>query len=74
MAKQAMSGNGIFKPIIVVNGKVKGIWKRSFKKDKIIVEPYFLKSGDVLKKKEMEKALEGYRSFMGGELVISDKL
>jgi hypothetical protein len=37
-AKEAITGNGIFKPIIVVNGKIAGVWKRSFKKDSIIIE------------------------------------
>lgn len=38
----AFTSNGIFKPIIVVNGQVVGIWKRTIKKDKIIIEPGFL--------------------------------
>jgi hypothetical protein len=32
------SGNGIFKPIIVINGKAVGNWKRIIKKNKVIVE------------------------------------
>lgn len=30
--------NGVFRPVIVVNGQVVGIWKRTFKKDTVIVE------------------------------------
>ena len=37
-AKEAITGNGIFKPIIVVDGQIKGVWKRSFKKDSMVVE------------------------------------
>ena len=37
-AKEAITGNGIFKPIIVVNGKIAGVWKRSYKKDSVMVE------------------------------------
>jgi hypothetical protein len=37
-AKDAITGNGIFKPIIVVNGKIVGIWKRSLKKDSVVIE------------------------------------
>jgi len=36
--KEAITGNGIFKPIIVVNGKIAGIWKRAFKKDSVLIE------------------------------------
>lgn len=35
---QAITGNGIFKPVVVVDGWVKGIWQRTFKKDKVVVE------------------------------------
>lgn len=38
LSKEAITGNGIFKPIIITDGKVVGIWKRSFKKDSIIIE------------------------------------
>lgn len=37
-SKDAVTGNGIFKPIIVVNGEIAGIWKRSLKKDTLIIE------------------------------------
>jgi hypothetical protein len=36
--KKAISDNGIFRPIIVVNGQVVGIWKRETKKDKVTIE------------------------------------
>ena len=35
---KAVSNNGIFRPVIVVNGQVVGIWKRTTKKDKVMVE------------------------------------
>ncbi len=37
LSKQVISLNGIFYPVIVVNGKVEGLWKRTIQKDKIIV-------------------------------------
>jgi hypothetical protein len=36
--KKAISSNGIFRPIVVVNGKVCGIWRRLSQKNKILVE------------------------------------
>ncbi|MBN2636791.1 MAG: AlkZ family DNA glycosylase [Prolixibacteraceae bacterium] len=35
--KMVVSKNGIFWPIIVVNGQVVGLWKRTIKKDKVTV-------------------------------------
>ncbi|HEY0895450.1 MAG TPA: winged helix DNA-binding domain-containing protein [Sphingobacteriaceae bacterium] len=37
----AFSNNGIFRPVIIVDGIARGIWKRTIKKDRVIVEPTF---------------------------------
>jgi hypothetical protein len=36
--KKAISDNGIFRPIIVLNGQVVGIWKRETQKAKVVIE------------------------------------
>jgi hypothetical protein len=55
----AFTKNGIFKPIIVLDGQVVGIWKRTVKADKVIIEPTFLqkvpKSVDKLLVKEAKR-------------------
>jgi hypothetical protein len=38
-AKQTNSGHGIFYPTIVVNGQIVGTWKRTLKKDSLVVTP-----------------------------------
>jgi len=38
LSKHVISVNGIFYPVIVVKGKVEGLWKRTIQKDKILVE------------------------------------
>lgn len=40
---KTVSNNGIFRPVIVVNGQVTGIWKRTIRKDKVIVETEMFK-------------------------------
>lgn len=64
-SKQALTGNGIFKPIIVINGKVEGIWKRSVVKNRLLIETQFFKPSAKLSKKAMEKALQHYTNFSG---------
>lgn len=32
-------GNGVFNPTIVIDGKVSGTWKRTFKKGSVVIEP-----------------------------------
>ena len=52
---QAFTSNGIFKPTIVVNGQVAGIWKRTIKKDKLVVETnYFGKTARSTERKVLE--------------------
>ena len=60
---KAVSNNGIFRPIIVVNGKVTGIWKRTIKKDKALLEKVFFERPDKTAKDLIEKAAERYSRF-----------
>ena len=59
----AITGNGIFKPIVVVNGKVEGTWKRSVQKDKVKVETEFFNSS--FDKVLLGSAIEQYTHFLG---------
>jgi Winged helix DNA-binding domain len=61
----AMTSNGIFKPIIVVNGRVIGIWKRTIKKDKLMIEPQFFKDYRPLEKDIMLKEMKRFGAFNG---------
>lgn len=62
-SKQALTGNGIFKPIIVINGQVEGIWKKSMVKNRLLVEAQFFKPSARPGKKAIEKALQHYSAF-----------
>jgi hypothetical protein len=61
---RAITGNGIFKPIIVVNGKVIGTWSRVIKKNQIILECQFFRSSQKLTRKEMMPAFQLYKKFV----------
>jgi len=62
--KQTISSNGIFWPIVVVNGQVKGTWKRTIKKDKVILEvQLFIKLTKSLKN-SIEKASEQFGNYL----------
>jgi hypothetical protein len=68
---KAVSDNGIFRPVIVINGLVKGLWKRAIKKDTVLIE---LSLFHPLNKKEMkgiEKAGERYGEFLGKKIAVS---
>lgn len=59
----AITGNGIFKPIVVVNGKVEGTWKRSIKKEKVVVETALFNNS--FDKALLNSAIEQYTHFLG---------
>ena len=61
----AVSNNGIFRPIIVVNGQVTGIWKRTIKKDKVIVETEHFNQPNKITMELIEKAAQQYGDFLG---------
>jgi len=70
IAKHVITSNGIFRPIIVVNGKVEGIWKRTLKKDHVLIEPHFFKSKKNLKRNALEEAVKQYEDFLGMKTII----
>jgi hypothetical protein len=57
---KAFTSNGIFKPVILENGKVIGTWKRTLKKDHAKIETQFFSALDETKKSTL---FEGIRSF-----------
>jgi len=57
---KAFTNNGIFKPIILENGKVIGTWKRTAKKDHVKIETDFF---NVTQKKKKTALFEGIQSF-----------
>ncbi len=62
--KIAISDNGIFRPIIVVNGHVTGLWKRSIQKDKILIETNLFEEHEDFIKTEIEKKIKHYADFL----------
>jgi hypothetical protein len=62
--------NGIFKPVIVVNGKVIGNWKRLVQKGKLHIETSFFKTAYRVRKYDMKHALEPYAHYQGSEVKL----
>jgi len=65
---KAISNNGIFRPILVIKGKVVGIWKRNIKKDRLLLEiESFIKINKSIKV-EINKAAKRIEHFLGKEV------
>jgi hypothetical protein len=65
---KAVSSNGIFRPMIVVNGQVIGIWKRTINKEKVILETTFFQPPVRGTKKMIDKAIFRYAQFIGKKI------
>ncbi len=67
---KAFTNNGIFKPIILENGKVVGIWKRTIKKDHAKIETEFFKEFETDKKQILLKGIKSFETYLGTKIVI----
>ncbi|KAA6340009.1 hypothetical protein EZS27_012105 [termite gut metagenome] len=60
---KAISSNGIFRPTIVANGQVIGLWKRQNAKNKPVTLALF-ESSDVLATSEINQAIDTFSAFL----------
>lgn len=64
-----LTGNGIFKPTIIINCKISGIWKRTEKKGKVSIETMPFTSLSIQSVKKIEKEADRYNQFLGKSAV-----
>lgn len=62
---KAISNNGIFRPIIVVNGQISGLWKRTVKKDTVVIELDHFRPHNKKEMRLIEQAAEAFGYFSG---------
>ena len=68
--KKTVSDNGIFYPVIVVNGLVAGVWKRTVQKNKVILQTNFFQPPDKMTKMIADKRAELFAKFLNKEAEI----
>ena len=66
-----ISDRGVFRPIIVVNGQVTGIWKRTIKKGTIIIEIQPFTPPDQSTQELINHAASQYEHYLGKKLEIN---
>ncbi|MDP2722277.1 MAG: winged helix DNA-binding domain-containing protein [Bacteroidales bacterium] len=69
--EKVVSNNGIFRPMIVLDGEVIGIWKRQTKKDTISIETQLFKAIDKQANSLIAEAANRYGNFYSKKVVIS---
>lgn len=71
---RAISSNGIFRPTIVINGQVSGLWKRTIKKERVIVEIELFQSVDNVMTSLIEKSINHFVKFVNKEMEFVTRL
>lgn len=54
--KKAISSNGIFRPVVLVNGQISGLWKKVIKKGSIIIETNYFRPHNKTEEQAIAKA------------------
>jgi hypothetical protein len=67
---KAFTRNGIFKPVILENGKVIATWKRTIKKDHIRIETQFFSKVDSIKKSAIFEAIKPFENYLETKISI----
>ena len=72
-AFEDQAGHGIFNPNIVINGQVKGSWRRELTGDKVLMEIQFFSSVSSSTHRTVSTAAKRYSKFVGKHLTLSQK-
>lgn len=71
VSRQAMAitGNGIFKPVVVAGGRVRGVWRRELKKDSVAIETELFDELSDAEKAVFGEAAARFARFVGKKSV-----
>lgn len=72
--RKAISSNGIFRPVIVHNGQVIGIWKRTVKKETVVVETEYFRKPTKQIRSLVEEAAGRFAAFLDRECELNHNL
>lgn len=68
--KKAFTSNGIFRPVIVFNGLASGLWKRSEKTNKVVIETSFFRPHNKAEKSLLEEAAHSFGDYLNKKTEI----
>ncbi|MEO1516010.1 MAG: winged helix DNA-binding domain-containing protein [Bacteroidota bacterium] len=63
--QKAISFNGVFRPVVLLDGRVVGIWKRKLSKTKVSIDCQYFESIGSANEKKAELAAEAFGQFAG---------
>ena len=68
--KRAVSGNGVFRPMIVIDGQVVGIWKQAVKKGSLVITTSPFRSLTKAENEAQLVAADQYGAFRGQPVIL----
>ncbi len=72
--KTTISSNGMFWPVVVINGHVSGTWKRTIKKENVIVDFSLFYSLNKKQKIIVEESANKFGNFLGKKAELNFKM
>ena len=70
VTSNAITSNGIFKPVIVIDGRVAGVWSRTEKKNAVVIEPQLFRDVNAAEKDGILAAAREFARFLNLEAVL----
>lgn len=68
--KHIATNNGIFNPTVVINGHVEGNWKRTLKKDMVLIEPNIFETISKSNQSGLKTAAKRFGSFLNASIEL----
>jgi len=68
---QVITTNGLFKPVLIINGQAIGLWKRTVKKGAVTVSFHFFKAPPATANALIKKAVKAYEAYCETNVEIS---
>jgi hypothetical protein len=68
--KKTVSSNGIFRPFIVIDGQVVGLWKRNTAKNKVIIEIDSFYGYKTALQSNIRERIDKYERFLNREIEV----
>jgi hypothetical protein len=69
--KSAVSGGGVFRPIVVIDGQVVGVWRQTLKEGSVVISPSLFTSLTEREDQALLAAADQYGAFLGLSVVVA---
>jgi len=68
---RVVSSNGIFRPMVVIDGQIVGIWKQAVKQDTVVITPDLFRTLGAAELEALRQAAGQYGVFLGKTAVLA---